>query len=236
MERGKDMGRGPNLVIAGAVVTAVLISGCESGRPFTEGRLLLPNLFQGHYVQNGANRPMTAAATQPVASNVNLKLKPDGTAEGTSMPMAVSSSLQLVSGDQGSLPTPMLAITVPSMKLLVPIQGSYSYGPAPAQSETINTGAQNGALPPPTMQQHSPPAAIPSPVPSVPNGSTSNSVSGESTATPPPPISYLPSVPSATTVRDNTPPSAPTTLVPPSPLWPMADSQCDRATAVDSNP
>jgi hypothetical protein len=158
-------------------------------------------------------------------------------ADGAPGPLEVTPSVQLTGNTSGpGGPTPMLTITLPAVKFLVPITGSYSYAPAqaaPAAGETAgpattaeNTPVRAGApSTPPTIQYFVP------------------TVTGMQ-----PTIQYTPGLtagPSATAVApapagpraDETVPVARPALTPPPPNWPRSGESVDgTATDTTNNP
>jgi hypothetical protein len=136
------MANKPVLAMAGAILSAVVMSGCESGRLFFDGpKSYTPAPMPASMTYapsapwHNQARPTAMTAQGGVYSATALK------ADGTPGPVEVTSSLQLVNGVNGvPTATPMLTITLPAVKFLVPINGSYSFTP-PA------TGAGNVTAP-----------------------------------------------------------------------------------------
>jgi hypothetical protein len=127
------MGRKPVLGLAGFVLTGVMLAGCQSPGYFGGAQAYMPpsaspNLI---YAQGpGAGNQFRAMPVgTPVGPTCMVSLKADGMDKATA-PMQVTSSLQLVNGTSpSSSPTPMLTITLPAVKFMVPINGTYSLTP-----------------------------------------------------------------------------------------------------------
>jgi hypothetical protein len=154
-------------VLAGAgLVVGLALSGCESSRPYYEGpRSYAPPQMGSSFAQgNGGNynsppggyysssggyynqpRSLPASTTTNVTTLSSAKTEPAperhaASAEG-------NSSLQLVSGVASTAngAAPMLTITLPAVKLLVPVNGLYSFTP-PAGAATAKTAQSETAV------------------------------------------------------------------------------------------
>jgi hypothetical protein len=140
------MGNKPVFAAAGALLAGVVLSGCESGRAFYDGpRSYVPPSGGMAYQQGPTwyNQPrMAAAPTSPAPA---MSMKPEASVEQASGPLQVTSSLQMVSGSSGSPnPTPMLTVTLPAVKFLVPINGTYSVTPPQGPAQAIASSADAG--------------------------------------------------------------------------------------------
>jgi hypothetical protein len=183
------MANKPMLAMAGALLSAMAMSGCESGRLFYDGpKSYMPapmpaSMTYAPPAQWG-NQPRMMAGPAGIINASAIK------ADGTPGPVEVTSSLQMVSGVNGvGAATPMLTITLPAVKFLVPINGSYSFTPPagasgtamasadPASSHGATTGTapmdnplmRTGTPGQPTTIQYTPPT-IQYMVPTSPNG------------------------------------------------------------------
>jgi hypothetical protein len=140
------MANKPMLAMAGALLSAVAMSGCESARIFYDGpKSYTPapmpaSMTYATPPTQWNNQIRTAAATSPAGVYNASAMKMDGTPG----PVEVTSSLQMVTGVNGS-PTPMLTITLPAVKFLVPINGTYSFTPPAGGSATTVASADAAA-------------------------------------------------------------------------------------------
>jgi hypothetical protein len=159
---------GTKSVLAGAslFVVGVALSGCESSRPYYEGpRSYVPpqmgssfaqgtggNSNQppgGYYSSSGGyyNQPrsLPASTTSNVTTLSSAKTEPAPERHATSA--EGGSSLQLVSGVASTAngAAPMLTITLPAVKLLVPVNGLYSFTP-PAGAAVAKTAQPEAAV------------------------------------------------------------------------------------------
>jgi hypothetical protein len=144
------MGTKGVLAGAGVFVVGLALAGCESSRPYYEGpRSYVPPQMGSSFTQgSGGNsntppggyysssggyynqpRSLPASTTTNVTTLSSAKTEPAperhaASAEG-------GSSLQLVSGVASTAngSAPMLTITLPAVKLLVPVNGLYSFTP-----------------------------------------------------------------------------------------------------------
>jgi hypothetical protein len=205
------------LAMAGALLSAVAMSGCESGRFFYDGpRSYMPAPTPASMTYAPSmqwnSQPRLAAGTTGVLNASAVK------ADGTPGPVEVTSSLQMVAGVNGvPSATPMLTITLPAVKFLVPINGTYSFtppaggsgttmaavdpasshgatamGPGPMDSPLLRAGTPGQ----PTTIQYTPPT-IQYMVPTSPNGSPSIQYTVPSGQTAAPTIQYSAPQPTA---------------------------------------
>jgi hypothetical protein len=152
------MGTKGVLAGAGLFVVGLALSGCESSRPYYEGpRSYVPPQMGssfaqgsggnynppsgGYYSSSGGyyNQPRSLpASTTNVTTLSSAKTEPAPEKHATSA--EGSSSLQLVSGVASTAngAAPMLTITLPAVKLLVPVNGLYSFTP-PAGAAVAKT-------------------------------------------------------------------------------------------------
>jgi hypothetical protein len=144
------MGTKGVLASAGVFVVGLALSGCESSRPYYEGpRSYSPPQMGSSFAQgNGGNvnsppggyysssggyynqpRSLPAGTTTNVTTLSSAKTEPAPERHATST--EGGSSLQLVSGVASTAngAAPMLTITLPAVKLLVPVNGLYSFTP-----------------------------------------------------------------------------------------------------------
>ena len=242
------MGTKPVLAVAGALLTGVVLSGCESGRPFYDGpRSYMPIPGQaaasyspapGWYTQ----KPMSGGI--PVGTSA-MSMKAEPTHVGAPDP---SSSMQLASGTAGTpaatgTPTPMLTITMPAVKFLVPINGTYSFNqggatpttggmeaaqaPRPLPMVTADGHAMRANTPAaPTMQYQAP--TIQYVLPTV-NGPSAGAPTVQYL---PAPTQPMPSSPRTGIPRmvDETVPAARPVLTPPPPSWPQGIETIEEAS------
>ncbi len=126
--------------VAGALLAGMAVSGCGFSRSYQDAPPPVPASLSYSQVPGWtAQAPRHAAsAYQPVVAPATATAKADAG------PMDVTTSLQLVNGTSGSTnPTPMLTITLPAVKFLVPVTGSYSFGTS--NNETAAAAANPGA-------------------------------------------------------------------------------------------
>lgn len=137
------MGTKPVLAWAGAVLAGVALSGCESSRSYYEGGRSYPSgamtayppargPASGTYAQTQAPayyppprsmNPSAGMNANPAAYSTP-SMKPEPMTEHSSTPIDVTSSVQFVNGPNTSgNSTPMMTITMPAVKFMVPISG-----------------------------------------------------------------------------------------------------------------
>jgi hypothetical protein len=186
-EQGDTMGTKSALAATGTFLVGLALSGCESSRPYYEGpRSYMPpqmgsSFAQGqgqggyynpsgsYYGSSGSYynqpRPLTATTTNTATSLSSAK--PDSGPDHPATSTEVASSVQLASGlastTNGS--APMLTITLPAVKLLVPVNGLYSMTPpaSPPVAKAPQPELVQERSPTPTWPMESQPAAQPVP-------------------------------------------------------------------------
>jgi hypothetical protein len=223
------MGRKPILSVASAVLAGIALSGCESGRGFYDGsRAYLPPpapasmtyaQANGYYNQPRVGQP---AMTAPPAVT---SMKPE--MPRTTTPVDVTSSLQLVNGTSVTPnPTPMLTITLPAVKFLVPINGTYSFTP-PAGTVTPAVQTTDSAA---TTHSPSGPSMQPNVQYVLPTTSGAQATVQYAMPQPQPlssTVQYtpMPTQPSTSKTTDEMAPGAkPSVMTPPAPSWPKTTS------------
>jgi hypothetical protein len=262
------MGHKPVLAAAGALLAGVVMSGCESGRAFYDGpRSYLSSSGGMAYQQPGppwSNQQRmastVAAPMHPTSAFGSFSMKPEASVEQPAAqplslaynPLQVTSSLQLVSGTAGSPnPTPMLTITLPAVKFLVPINGTYSYTPPQGTASAVETAAGSTtshsgtmtsessamrvttpAVPPaiqytPPTVQYMVPATGSAPAP-LPN------MAGQAQPVSPT-IQYVPVPVSGmgTKMAEETLPTRSGSMTPPAPSWPRSTSDAGDGAATE---
>lgn len=219
---------------AGLLVTGVMLSGCSFSRNYHDGGAPPPAPASLSYSQvpGWTAQPARAQATsgyQPVAKQTSANAKNDGG------PMEIATSLQLVNGTTGSpTPTPMLTITLPAVKFLVPVTGAYSFGQQ--NGETVPATATDPSSANATMP--STPATAPSTIQYLVPTTTGVQAAVQNTPAPPAasPPQHLPAFTppensSAPKAEEAKAPTTKQTTAVPLPNWPAEAPAAD-----DANP